>query len=239
MRFSPLLFTFFLLFSPLQATPKIIVGIVGGSGSGKTTLAQNIYKSFPNHCIIISQDCYYRDLPHLPIEERAKTNFDHPDSLEFTLLEEHLLALKEGKSIQLPTYNFQTHMREKETLTVEPADIIVVEGILLLAVPQIRQLFDISFFVDADDDVRLFRRIERDITERARTLESIKKQYFITVKPMYDQFVKPSRQHADVIVPVGGHNSKALAIIRAKLQETLSYGLDRENKPLKTTVSAL
>lgn len=206
-------------YASLDGASSLIVGIAGGSGSGKTTFAKNIQKTFPNNTILVFQDSYYKEQGHLTLEERAKTNFDHPDALDFALLREHLISLKNGHSIQQPIYNFHTHMREAATQQVKPADIILVDGILIFAVPEIRELLDIKLFVDADDDVRLLRRIERDLTERSRTFESVRDQYLATVKPMYALFVGPSKQYADMIVPHGGDNLGALALILARLQE--------------------
>ena len=214
-------FAFFycLSISIFGASP-IFVGIVGGTGSGKTTLAKNIHREFPES-ILISQDCYYKDLSHLPFEERKKVNFDHPNSIEFSLLEKHLIDLKNGKTIEQPIYNFCTHSRETTTEFVKPAPIILVEGLLLLAMPEIRDLFDIKIFVDTDDDVRVLRRIERDIHERSRDFQNIKEQYLTTVKPMHDAFVAPSKKYADVIFPEGGYNQVAISLILAKLNENM------------------
>jgi len=198
----------------------IFVGIAGGSGSGKTTLAENICRMFPNS-VLISQDSYYKDLSHLPFEDRAKENFDHPNALEFSLLREHLFDLKNEKGIEQPNYNFHCHVREKTTVWMEPTQIILVEGILLLAAPEVRDLFDIKIFVDADDDVRVLRRIERDMKERSRDFNSIKEQYLQTVKPMYDAFVAPSKKYADVIIPEGGNNQVAINLIVAQLSKAM------------------
>lgn len=203
------------------AEAKYFIGISGGSGSGKTTLAQKIQEKFPKYSLLISQDAYYKDLSHLPLEERAKTNFDHPSAIDFCMLKEHLIALKNNCSIYQPIYNFQTHSREKETKLLQPAEIVVVEGILLLAIPEIRDLLDLKIYIDTDNDVRILRRMERDMNERARSFIQVKEQYFMTVKPMHEEFVAPSRQYADVIFPWGGLNQKALEIIFAKIKEGL------------------
>ncbi len=197
------------------------MAIAGGTGCGKTTLAETIHRLFPNS-VLISQDSYYKDLSHLSHQDRAQTNFDHPDSLEFSLLEKHLYALKNGLGIERPNYNFHLHVREKSSEWIEPAEIILVEGILLLAVPEIRELFDIKIFIDTDDDVRLLRRMERDMRERSRDFSSIKHQYLSTVKPMHDAFVFPSKKYADVIFPGGGENQIAISLILAKLEAELS-----------------
>lgn len=205
----------------LTAGEKIIVGIAGGTGSGKSTLAQRIQEHFKDSSILISQDSYYKSLAGMTHEERAKVNFDHPDSLDFALLREHLVALKSDKAILKPIYNFQTHDRDPTEELVEPVDIIFVEGILLFAVPEIRELFDMKIFLDITDDVRLLRRMERDIRERGRDFKNVRDQYLATVKPMHDLFVEPSKKYADVLVPHGGENVMAISVIVSKLKEEL------------------
>ena len=206
----------------LFSSEKIIVGIAGGTGSGKTTLAKKLQEAFPNDSILINQDSYYKDLSHLSPKQRDKTNFDHPDSLDFKLLENHLLQLKAGKSVEKPIYNFHTHSREKNSERIFPAQLIIVEGILLFAILEMRNLFDIKIFIDTDDDIRVLRRIERDINERSRNFMSVRDQYILTVKPMHDAFVEPSKQYADLIVPRGGENLTALGLIISKLREELA-----------------
>lgn len=202
----------------------IFVGIAGGTGSGKTTLAEKILKNFSEDGILISQDSYYKDLSHLSLEERAKVNFDHPHSLDFEMLKEHLRDLKSQKVIEGPIYNFHTHSREEQTKEIKPAKLVIVEGILLFSDSELRDFFDLKIFIDADDDIRVLRRIDRDIHERSRDLASITKQYIDTVKPMHNAFVEPSKQYADVIVPNGGNfNQTALGTILAKINEDLSY----------------
>jgi len=196
----------------------MLIGIAGGTGSGKTTMAEKIQNAFPNHSVLICQDSYYKDISHLPLQERAKTNFDHPSSLDFDLLRLHLLELIKGRAIEQPIYNFKTHEREKTTRRIEPAQVIIVEGILLLAAIEVRDLFDLKIFVDTDDDIRLLRRIERDMTERDRSFESIKEQYLTTVKPMHDAFVEPSKQYADVIIPMRRQNQIALDLVISKIR---------------------
>ncbi len=169
--------------------------------------------------VIISQDSYYKDLSHIAKKERKKTNFDHPDSIEFDLLRKHLLELKNGKIIKTPTYDFTTHNRTNVTNTIQPKNIIILEGILLLAIPEIRDLIDIKIFVDVADDERLLRRIKRDIEERGRTIDTIQKQYLATVKPMHEKFVAPSKQFADIIIPHGADNSIAINLLVTKLKE--------------------
>lgn len=213
---------FVLWFLPLSifAQSPLFVGIVGGSGCGKTTFAEKIHQACPGS-ILISQDSYFKDLSLLSFEDREKVNFDHPGSLEFFLLREHLIDLKNGQTIEQPIYNFHLHVREKQTVSVEPAQVVLVEGTLLLAVPEVRDLFDIKIFVDIDDDIRILRRIERDMKERSRDFNSIKEQYLQTVKPMHNAFVEPSKKYADVIFLEGGHNQVQIAtsLILAKLRE--------------------
>ncbi len=213
-----------LLFSTAHASNRLIVGIAGGSGSGKTTLAEKLMEMFPNNAVLIYQDSYYKDIGNHSLEVRAQTNFDHPDSLDFALLKEHLIALKQGDAIDVPVYDFCTHSRVSEKQHVSTADLIIVEGILLFAVPEIRDLFDIKIFLDTDDDVRLLRRMERDMRERARDFRSIRDQYLKTVKPMYDAFVEPSKRYADVIIPTLDRNPAAVQIICSRLKQQLQAG---------------
>ncbi|NGX26465.1 MAG: Uridine kinase [Chlamydiae bacterium] len=201
----------------------IMIAISGGSGSGKTTIAQKIHEYFPDDSVLICQDYYYRDLSHLSFEERAKTNFDHPDSIEFELMFEQLTALKEQKLVSVPRYDFSIHTRREETVEVQPKKIVICEGMLLLAVPEIRNLFDLKLYIDTDEDIRLIRRILRDQTERGRTVPNILSQYMSTVRPMYKEFVEPSKQFADLIIPEGGHNQPALDVIISKIKDDL-YG---------------
>jgi uridine kinase len=202
-----------ILMTSLWGEEQILIGIAGGTGSGKTTLARKLQEAFGQQAILIEQDSYYKDHSYLSFEQRGKQNYDHPDSLDFALLREHLVALKNNCPINKPVYNFKTHSREQFTTTVQPARVIIVEGILLLAMSEIRELFDLKIFIDADDDIRLLRRIERDITERGREFSSVKAQYLSTVKPMHLQFVEPSKGFADVIIPGVGDNSAAMGLI--------------------------
>lgn len=200
----------------------VFIGVAGGTGSGKTTVTQAILSRLPGESVaLIEQDSYYRDLSHLPFSERVKTNFDHPDAFETELLVEHLDRLSRGETIQKPLYDFVTHTRRKETVAVEPRDIIVVEGILVLEDKRLRDRLDIKLFVDTDADVRILRRMVRDINERGRTMESVINQYLSVVRPMHLQFVEPSKRYADIIIPEGGENKVAIDIIAAKISAIL------------------
>lgn len=184
----------------VHADNIVLIGIAGGTGSGKTTLANKLYQHFGEGSVLLSQDCYYKDLSHLPVEERISVNFDHPDSIDFDLFKEHLAELKEGRSVVIPQYDFTTHTRTDEMEILDPAPIILVEGILLFAIPEVRDLFDLKIFIDTDDDIRLMRRLERDLQERGRDFESVKTQYLATVKPMHNKFVDPTKAQADVVI---------------------------------------
>ena len=200
-------------------TTKVIVGIAGGTGSGKTTLARRIQQGVGESSCLIQHDWYYRDLAHLDQEERAKVNYDHPDSLDNALLREHLLQLKRSETVAAPVYDFKTHTRVKETQQILPQPVIVVEGILLFALPELRESFDIKIYVDTDSDLRAFRRIRRDMRDRGRDFNSIRKQYYQTVRPMHLEFVEPSKRWADLIVPEGGNNRIALDVIIERLKQ--------------------
>jgi len=210
-----------MIFNTLFASDVFVVGIAGGTGSGKTTLARKLQQAFPIESILISQDSYYKDQSNLTVEERELVNFDHPDCLDFALLKTQIEKLKNNQPIQKPIYNFKTHTREKHFETISPAKLLIVEGILLFYIPEIRNLFDIKIFIDADDDVRILRRIERDIKERARDFDSVRDQYILTVKPMHEAFVEPSKQYADLIIPRGGENLTALSIVISELKDEL------------------
>lgn len=200
----------------------VFIGVAGGTGSGKTTVTQAILSRLPGESVaLIEQDSYYRDLSHLPFSERVKTNFDHPDAFETELLVDHLDRLSRGETIQKPLYDFVTHTRRRETLAVEPRDIIVVEGILVLEDKRLRDRLDIKLFVDTDADVRILRRMVRDINERGRTMESVINQYLSVVRPMHLEFVEPSKRYADIIIPEGGENKVAIDIIAAKISAIL------------------
>ena len=201
----------------------VIVGIAGGTGSGKTTLARRIQEGVGERSALLQHDWYYADLAHLSREERENINFDHPDSLDNALLVEHLRQLKAGEAIEAPQYDFTRHTRSEQTVPIEPLAVIVVEGILLFALPELREMFDIKLYVDTDADIRAFRRIRRDIRERGRDFESIREQYYTTVRPMHLEFVEPSKRWADLIVPEGGNNHIALDVIIERLKGFLKH----------------
>ncbi|NUQ73659.1 MAG: uridine kinase [Polyangiaceae bacterium] len=202
---------------------SLVVGIAGGTGSGKTTVARTIAAALPTESVaMIEYDAYYRDRPDLAPEERAQLNFDHPDSLESDLLVEHLSALRAEKPVEIPIYDFKTHRRRTESRPMTPAPVIIVEGILVFVDPRIRERLDMKIFVDTDSDIRAFRRIRRDMEQRGRTFESIRDQYYRTVRPMHLQFVEPSKRWADLIIPEGGNNRVALDLIIAKLKSVLA-----------------
>lgn len=197
----------------------LIIGIAGGTGSGKTTIANRIYESLKGvNVVVIQQDAYYKDLSHLSLEERKKINFDHPSAFDNDLLIEHLKKLIRGEEIEKPIYSFTDYTRKKETEKVFPQDIIILEGILVLEEERIRDLLDIKIYVDADEDERFIRRLLRDINERQRTTKSVIEQYLNVVKPMFLQFVEPSKRYADIVIPQGGLNDVAIDIIVSKIK---------------------
>ncbi len=201
----------------------LIIGIAGGSGSGKTTVVKALTDQLKERVVVIPQDSYYKDSSHLPMEERQKVNFDHPDSIDFDLLVRHLKELKAGRSIEQPVYSYITCSRSKtETITVNPAEVIIVEGILIFCCAELRDQMDIKIFVDADDDDRLMRVMARDIIERGKTVETVIQRYSRTVKPMFLQFIEPSKRYADVIIPQGGHNKVAIDVIAATIEKSLN-----------------
>jgi uridine kinase len=202
----------------------LIIGVVGGSGSGKTTVARAILESAGVTAAFLDQDAYYKALDHLSMDERRQVNFDHPDSLETGLLISHLVALKAGTSVEIPIYDFTTHRRKTQTESVHPTPIIVVEGILTFVDERLRNLFDLKIFVDTDADIRVFRRIRRDIEHRGRDFASIREQYYETVRPMHLMFVEPSKRWADVILPEGGENEVAIDLIIGKVRSMLGMG---------------
>jgi uridine kinase len=203
-------------------TGPLIVGVVGGSGSGKTTVAHAIAESVEGGAVVLDQDAYYRDLAHLPLEERRRINFDHPDSIDTALFVAHLEALAAGEPVNKPTYDFAAHTRAAGTVRIEPGRVVVVDGILLFVDPRLRRMFDLRIYVDVADDVRFIRRLLRDLTERGRSLESVIEQYLDTVRPMHLEFVEPSRRHADVIIPEGGENRVGIEMILAHVQRELA-----------------
>jgi len=200
----------------------ISIGITGGTGSGKSTIAREIYKQFDDTCIaMLEQDSYYKDQSKLSLEERIKTNYDHPDAFDTSLLVEHLTFLLNGQAIEKPIYNFEIHNRMEQTSCVQPKKIIIVEGILVLSEKILRDMLDIKIYVDTDADVRFIRRLVRDINDRGRTTESVINQYLNVVKPMHEQFTEPTKRHADIIIPEGGHNRVAIDIITSNIRQTL------------------
>jgi len=201
----------------------VIVGVAGGTGSGKTTVVREIMRGLTTHDVLVIQhDSYYRDRSHLSPRERADINYDHPDALETSLLIKHLKQLLAGQTVEVPIYDFGTHTRKSECQQAKPCKVIMVEGILILADPELRKLFDIKVFVDTDADIRFIRRMERDISERARTRESVVKQYVESVRPMHLEFVEPSKRYADVIIPEGGRNSVAVDMLITKIRSVLT-----------------
>ena len=209
--------------SAMASDAPLVIGIAGGSGSGKTTVAQEILQRVgPGRIAYIQHDSYYKELTGLPPAQRAEVNFDHPNSLETELLICHIEKLKNGEAIAVPIYDFSKHSRTDKTFTVNPRGVIVVEGILIFADAVLRKLFDVKIFVDTDADVRLMRRLQRDITERGRTVESVIKQYQSTVRPMHLEFVEPSKRYADVIIPEGGFNTAALDMVVASIESLLN-----------------
>jgi uridine kinase len=202
----------------LPAVQPLVLGIAGGTGSGKSTVSQKILSALPPGAgVILDHDAYYRDQPNLPFEVRARTNYDHPDALETELLIEHLRALRAGQPVKVPLYDFRQHLRRPETRLVSPAPIVVVEGILVLADERLRELMDVKIFVDTDADIRVMRRIRRDMEQRGRTFAQVREQYYQTVRPMHLHFVEPSKRAADLIVPEGGENKVALDLIIGRL----------------------
>ncbi|HEY2963374.1 MAG TPA: uridine kinase [Pyrinomonadaceae bacterium] len=205
---------------------SLIIGICGGTGSGKTTVANRILESVSaSEVVFIQQDSYYRNITDLPLDYRHIANFDHPDALDNDLLVNHVRRLKAGEAVELPLYDFRTQMRMNETRHVEPKPIVIVEGILIYADPRLLEQMDIKVFVDTPDDIRFIRRLRRDLAERGRTVESVIEQYIATVRPMHMQFVEPSKRHADVIIPEGGHNLVSIDLLSGKIRERLASAL--------------
>ncbi|WP_081210211.1 uridine kinase [Salegentibacter sediminis] len=201
----------------------LIIGIAGGTGSGKTTVVNQIIEELKNEEVdVISQDHYYQDLSHLNMEERVKTNFDHPQSIDFELLVQHLQELKAGKTIYQPVYSFKEHNRTSETVKTEPRKVVIVEGILILTNPEIRKMFDIKIYVHADSDERLIRRLKRDINERSRDLDEVLWRYQTTLKPMHQQFIEPTKEFADIIIPTNRYNTVAVDIVQTIIKDRLT-----------------
>ncbi|ACJ33131.1 uridine kinase [Anoxybacillus sp. LAT_35] len=200
----------------------VVIGVAGGSGSGKTTVTKAIYEHFQGHSILmLEQDFYYKDQSHLPFEERLKTNYDHPLAFDNDLLIEHIHKLLNYEPIDKPVYDYTLHTRSNEVIRVEPKDVIILEGILVLEDERLRNLMDIKVYVDTDADIRIIRRLLRDIKERGRTLESVIEQYVNVVRPMHNQFIEPTKRYADIIIPEGGHNHVAIDLMVTKIQTIL------------------
>ncbi len=206
---------------PNDATKKpFVVAVAGGSGSGKTTVARAIGAALPaGSSVTLEQDHYYRERTDLPLESRENVNYDHPDAIEFALLQHHIDELVAGRAIDRPIYSFSTHARQVQSVHLEPAPVVIVEGILALALPEVRERFDLKIFVDTDADIRLMRRIRRDLEDRGRSFAQVRAQYYETVRPMHLAFVEPSKRFADVIMPEGGTNRVALEVILSRLRE--------------------
>ena len=216
----------------------LIIGIAGGTGSGKSTVARKVAEALPDASVaFLEMDAYYHDFRHLSLAELHEVNWDHPDAFDVELLTTHLAALARGEAVEMPVYEFATHARSKQTRRIAPADVVVIDGILLLADAVVRALCDVKVFVDADPDIRLIRRIRRDTVVRGRTLESVLDQYLTSVQPMHLLFVEPSKRYADVIVPRGGSNLVAIEMIVAKIQRRL-VSRAAARSPLSVSVTA-
>lgn len=199
----------------------MVIGICGGSGSGKSTVARRIVDALRDRIVYIQQDSYYKDLSNIPRAERGQLNFDHPDAVDLDMMVEHVRGLREGRAIDCPVYDFTCHARTADTLHIEPKPVIIVEGILIYTSEALRRLMDIKIFVDTDADLRLLRRLQRDIKERGRTLESVIHQYLETVRPMHLQFVEPAKRYADLIIPEGGFNPVGIDLVIQKIKSML------------------
>jgi uridine kinase len=201
---------------------SVVIGVAGGTGSGKTTIARQILeRAGTEYVSIIQHDAYYKDLRALPLAQRSMRNFDHPDALDNDLLITHLQRLKSGQPIEVPVYDFAAHVRTAETEQVVPHRVILLEGILIFADETLRELMDVKIYVDTDADIRFIRRLQRDLSERGRTMESVIHQYLATVRPMHEEFVEPSKRYADIIIPEGGFNEVAIAMIAARIKAML------------------
>ena len=200
----------------------MIIGICGGTGSGKTTIARKIVQDVgARNVVLVEQDSYYRNLGDMPLDARRQTNFDHPDSIDSEMLVNHLKRLKNGQSIEMPIYNFKAHVRSGNTDHIDPKPVVIVEGILIFSEPRVLSLLDVRVFVDTPDDIRFIRRLQRDINERGRTVESVIAQYFATVRPMHFEFVEPSKRHADIIIPEGGQPNVGIEFLCGLIREKL------------------
>lgn len=209
----------------------MIIGICGGTGSGKTTVARRILENVSDEQVVyLQQDSYYRNLGDMPLELRRQINFDHPDALDNDLFANHLKALRAGEAIEMPVYDFTTHTRRSEPVHIEPKPIIIVEGILIFVDAALIGLMDVKIFVDTADDLRFIRRLQRDVTERGRSVESVIRQYLDTVRPMHQQFVEPSKRHADVIIPEGGYNEVGIDLISGKIRAQLQQELAKASR---------
>lgn len=204
-------------------TKVVVIGIAGGSASGKTTVAKKILQAhYGQPIVLLDQDAYYKDLSHLPMDERRKVNFDHPDAFDNDLMVEHIKSLKNHEAVQKPVYSFKEYTRKAGHVRVEPASIVIVEGILVLATREMRENIDIKIFVEADDDIRFIRRLSRDVKDRGRTIDQVVDQYLSTVRPMHQSFVTPSKRHADVIIPSAGPNDVAIGMVVDAIRQNLS-----------------
>ena len=213
----------------------MIIGICGGTGSGKTTIARRIVKDVgASNVVLVEQDSYYRNLADMPLDKRHQANFDHPDSIDSEMLMNHIKRLKNGSSIEMPIYNFKSHTRSGKTDHIEPKPVVIVEGILIFSEPRILELLDVRAFVDTPDDIRFIRRLQRDINERGRTVESVIAQYYATVRPMHHEFVEPSKRYADIIIPEGGQTDISInmlcGLVREKLREETKKVENRKTK---------
>ncbi len=210
-------------FNQFKRKSMIIIGIAGGTGSGKTTVVKKIVESLPkDEVVVIPQDSYYKDSSHVPVEERQLINFDHPDAFDWKLLYEQIDQLKSGKSIEQPTYSYLTCTRQAETIHIDPKEVVIIEGILCLGNAHLRKLMDLKIFVDADPDERLIRVIERDTMERGRTAQAVMERYMRVLKPMHLEFIEPTKRYADLIIPQGGNNHKAINIMKTYIEKILS-----------------
>jgi uridine kinase len=206
----------------MNSRKPLVIGIAGGSGSGKTSVTNSIYDVFKEHSVVvIEQDYYYKDQSHLEFEERLETNYDHPLAFDTDFLIEHIQQLLNRQSIEKPVYDYALHTRSKETVVIDAKDVIILEGILVLEDSRLRDLMDIKLFVDTDADLRIIRRIMRDLNERGRTIESVIEQYLTVVRPMHNQFIEPTKRYADIIIPEGGHNEVAIDLMVTKIKTIL------------------